>query len=86
MTEEEIDQIINRQPAPEISCRTNTLSHSSTELYCTDLESSPVNQNEERFADNPVCLIGSITYFNDLPNFDLSDDDVLQTDVDLAGP
>ena len=31
-------------------------------------------------------MIGSITYFNDFPNFDLSDDDVLQTEVDLAEP
>ena len=86
MTEEEIYQIINRQPAYEIFCRTDTLAHSSTELCCTDSESPPVNQNEEESADNPVCLIGSINHFNDFPNFDLSYDDVLQIEVDLAGP
>ena len=86
MTKEEIDQIINKQPAFEIFYKTNTLAHSSTELCCTNLEISPVNQNEERSADNSVCMIGSITYFNDVPNFDLSNDDALQTEVDLAGP
>lgn len=31
-------------------------------------------------------MTGRITYINDSPNFDLSNDDVLQTEVDLAGP
>ena len=30
-------------------------------------------------------MIGDISYINDFPNFDLSNDDVLQTEVDLAG-
>ena len=57
------------------------LANSSTEICCTDSESSHVNQNEERLADNPVWLTGDIFY-----NYDLSDDDVLQIEVDLAGP
>ena len=79
MTEEEIDQIVNGRPASEIFCTTDILVHSFDELCCTELESSHVNQSEEKSADNPVCLIGSITYIHDLPIFDLSDDDVLQT-------
>ena len=31
-------------------------------------------------------MIGSITYFNDFPIFDLSDDDFFQIEVNLAGP
>lgn len=48
------------------------------------MESSHVNQNEEKSANNPVCPVGSITYIHDFPIFDLSDDDVLQTEDDLA--
>lgn len=86
MTEEEIDQILNKQSASEIFYKTNTLAFSSTEFSFTDLGSPPVNQNEEILVDNPECLIGSITYIHDVPKFDMSDDDVLQIEVDLAGP
>ena len=50
-----------------------------------NLEISLVDHKKERPVDNPVCLIGEITYINDFPNFDLSDDDVLQIEVDLVG-
>ena len=85
MTEEEIDQIINGQPTSEFFYRSDILVHSSDELCCTELESSHVNQSEEKSVDNPVCLVGSITYIHDSPIFDLSDDDVLQTEEDLVG-
>ena len=48
------------------------------------MESSHVNQSEEKSTDNPVCLIGIITYIHDFHIFDLSDDDVLQTEDNLA--
>lgn len=79
LIEKEIDQNINKQPLSETFCKTNTLAHSHRELCCTDLESSFVDPNEEGTADNPVCLIGSITYIHDSPNFDLSSDDASQT-------
>ena len=85
MTEVEIDQIINRQPASEIFYKSDILAHSSDKLYCTELERSHVNQSKERSVDNPICLIGSITHIHDFPIFDLSDDDFLQTEDDLAG-
>ena len=43
LTEEEIDQILNKKLASKIFYKTNTFAHSSTELCGTDLESSPVN-------------------------------------------
>ena len=43
LTEDEIDQIINRQPTSEFFYRSDILAHSSDELYCTELESSHVN-------------------------------------------
>ena len=79
MIEKEIDQIINKQPVSETFCKTNTLAYSHTKLCCIDLESSFVDQNKEGPADNPICLIGSITYIYDFPNFDLSSDDAPQT-------
>ena len=85
MTEKEIDQTIYKQSASETFCKTNTLAHLHRELCCTDLESSFVDQNEEGPADNPVCLIGSITYIRDSPNFDLSSDDASQTKVNFLG-
>ena len=62
-----------------------TLTHLHRELCCIDLESYFVDQNEEGPADNPVCLICSITYICDSPNFDLSSDDAPQTEVNFAG-
>ena len=61
------------------------LVHSSDEIFCTELESSHVNQSEEKYVDNPVCPVRSIIYINDFPIFDVSDDDVLQTEDDLVG-
>ena len=85
LTEKEIEQTIYKQSVSETFCKTNTLAHSHRELCCTDLESSFVDQNEERPADNPVCLIGSITYIRDSPNLDLSSDDASRTEVNFAG-
>ena len=86
MTEKKIDQIINKQLVSETFWKTNTLAHSHRELCCTDLESYFVDQNKEGPVDNPICLIGSINYICDSPNFDLSSDDAPQTEVNLAGP
>ena len=85
LTEKEIDQTIYKHSASETFYKTNTLSHLHRELCCTYLESSFVDQNEEGPADNPVCLIGSITYICDSPNFDLPSDDASQTKINFAG-
>ena len=79
LTEEEIDQTINKQPVSKTLCKTNILVHSHIKLCCTDLLSSFVDQNEEGPADNPVCLIGSITHIHDSHNFDLSSNNASQT-------
>ena len=36
------------------------------------------------FPANPICLIGDVIYVDDSQNFDQSDDDVLQTETNLA--
>ena len=48
LTEEEIDQIINKKPTSETFYKTNTLAHSPNELCCKNLEISLVDKNKER--------------------------------------
>ena len=85
MIEKGIGQNIYKQSLSKTFYKTNTLTHLPRELFCTDLESSFIDQNEEGLVDNPVCLIGSITYICDSPKFDLSSDDTSQTKINFAG-
>ena len=48
-------------------------------------ENGFVDQSKEKKSDNIMCMIGEITYIDDLSNFDQYDDDyVLQTEANLV--
>ena len=69
LTEEEINQILNKQPTSKTSCEKNTLSLSPTELCYQKSENDLVNQVKERQTANPICLIGEIVHTNDFSKF-----------------
>ena len=87
LTEEEINQMLNIQPASKPSCEQNIFVHSHTNIVYHKSESELIDQFKEEETDNPICLIDEIIYVHDSPNFDQSDDDdVLQTEANLAEP
>ena len=81
LTEEEIDQMLRVQPPSKPSCKQKILVPSPTKSIYHKLESELVDQFK---TDNPICLIGETTYFDEFPKFDQSDDDILQTGNNLA--
>ena len=72
LTEEEIDQILNKQLALKTSFEQNTSTYLPTEPYCLEPKNKILDQLKEKQTDNPICLIGEIVYTNDFPIFDQS--------------
>ena len=84
LTEDEINQMLNMQPTSKPSCEQNISFHSPDNPVYHKLESELVDQFKEEKIGNPICLIGEIIYVDDSQNFDQSDDDIPQTETNLA--
>ena len=65
LTEEEIDQILNKKPALKTSLKQRNSAHPPTKPCCLEIENKLVDQLKEKQTDNPICLIGEIVYTND---------------------
>ena len=55
-----------------------------TKSLCSFSERELVDQLKEEQTDNPIFLIGDVTYVDNFPKFDESNDDVLQTETKFA--
>ena len=84
LTEKEINQILNIQPPSKPSCKQDISVHFPTNAIHHKSESELVDQFKEEKTDNPICLIGDTTYFDEFPKFDQIDDDILQTETNFA--
>ena len=86
MIEEEIDQILRKQPTLKTSFEQNTSTHLPIEPCYLEPENKLVHQLKEKQTDNPICLIGEIVNTNDYPILiSLIYDDEFQTETNHAG-
>ena len=84
LTEEEINQMLNMQPTSKPLCEQEIYVYSHINPIYHKSKSELIDKFKEEQTDNPICLIGDVTYVDNFPKFDQSDDIFLQTETNLA--
>ena len=72
------------QPNSKPLCEQDIYVHSPANPIYHKSESELVDQFKEEQTDNTICFIGDVNYVDNSQNFDQFDDDVLQTETNLA--